>query len=127
MVKKPLLSVKNLRVSFSHKKEMLTAVKGVSFTLFEGESLGIVGESGSGKTSILHAMTGLSSAQIQGEVFFEETDLLQKHANVLGKKIGMVFQDPLSSLNPTMKIGHQICEGMIYHKIVNRSDAKQTA
>ncbi len=74
-MKKPILTVKNLEIAFSHKKEIFQAVKGVSFTLFEGESLGIVGESGSGKTSVTQAITGLSRAKkIKGEAFPEQVD-----------------------------------------------------
>ncbi len=126
-MKKPLLTVKNLTVCFSHQKERIKAVKDVSLTLFERESLGIVGESGSGKTSIIQAITKLSDASIEGDVFFEDTNLLQNRSKILGTKIGMIFQDPMASLNPIMKIGEQIAEGMIYHKLANRQVAKQKA
>jgi oligopeptide transport system ATP-binding protein len=122
--KHPLLQVKNLKVSFPNLGKRLYAVRDISFEVFEGESLGIVGESGSGKTTTMHAITGLTKfATIEGSAFFEDLDLINKSHKVLGSKIGMMFQDPMTSLNPTMKVVDQITEGMIYHKIKDRKEA----
>ena len=109
----PLLIVENLHVAFSK----LHAVRGISFHIGEGESVGIVGESGCGKSTAVQAITGLTSGTISGRILFEG----QRHVGC-GKKIGMVFQDPMSSLNPTMKIGAQIVEGLIYHKLASRKE-----
>lgn len=120
-----MIEVRNLRVAFSGS---ILAVKGVSFTLAEGESLGIVGESGSGKTTLMHALTRLSGAtSIQGEATFFKKNLFSKENKFLGTEIGMIFQDPFGALNPLMRIGRQIEEGMLYHKLYTRAFAKQRA
>jgi len=123
-----LLKVANLKVSFLHHKEIIQAVKGVSFTLSKGETIAIVGESGSGKTTTLHAITGLiPDAHIEGSVHFQGIDLLKHKQKILGKEIGMVFQDPAVSLNPTMKIRKQIEEGLLFHRLASRAEAKNRA
>lgn len=126
---KPLLEVENLSVTFSVQGKPLEAVRGVSFALNEGEAIGIVGESGSGKSAAVQALTRLSpSARTQGKVWFEGKEWLslpeKELLGVRGKKIGMVFQDPMTSLNPTMKIGTQIAEGLIYHKLASKREAQ---
>jgi oligopeptide transport system ATP-binding protein len=129
---KEILQVENLRVAFSVQGKTLQAVRGISFEMKEGETVGIVGESGSGKTAAVQGLTRLIAAsEISGKAFFEGEDLLQKSEKELrairGKKIGMIFQDPMTSLNPTMKIGAQIAEGLIYHRLANRVDAWEKA
>lgn len=125
-MKKKLLEVTNLKVAFSIQEMELEAVRGISFDVYAGEAVGIVGESGCGKSTAVQALAGLTSAsRIQGTVLFNGQSLLDKKNKVLGNHIGMVFQDPMASLNPTMKIGSQIAEGMIYHKIASRSDARK--
>lgn len=110
----PILEIKKLHVS---AKETVL-VKNISFSLFEGESLAIIGESGSGKTTTAHAILQLQAAplKVEGEILFEGIDLLKctykEMEAVRAKKIGMIFQDPASSLNPTMKIGKQITEAL---------------
>ena len=124
----PILQVKNLTVSFSSRKETILAVRGISFEVFPGEAIGIVGESGCGKTTAMQAITGLSrGALVKGEASFDGVDLLTASNTVLGKKIGMVFQDPMTSLNPTMKIRSQIEEGLIYHQLATRKEARERA
>lgn len=124
MLKSPLLKVQNLNVSFKTQTAHLHAVRGIDFEVFEGESIGIVGESGCGKTTAIQALCGLCrKGTIEGSAHFDGVDLLQEAHKVLGKKIGMVYQSPLSSLNPTMKIGSQIAEGMIYHGLATRKEA----
>jgi peptide/nickel transport system ATP-binding protein len=116
----PLLSVRNAQVSFSTARGPLRAVDGVSFDLHEGRTLGIVGESGSGKSVLVRSLIGLvgagSGAGVGGEVLFEGRDLRslspREFRKVLGTEIGIVFQDPMTSLNPVMKIGRQIGEGL---------------
>ncbi len=123
-----LLHVNDLEVSFFKEGKELKAVRGVSLSVKAGESVGIMGESGSGKTSLIQAITGLAKeAKIQGSAFFQNINLLENNQSVLGTEIGMVFQDPMTSLNPTMKIGKQIAEGMLYHLRISRDEARQRA
>ncbi len=126
--KNKVLSVQNLRVSFKTDHGIVHAVRGVSFDLYKGETLCIVGESGSGKSVTSKTIMGIlpQSAMIEeGNVFYEGEDLTkvaeEEFHNIRGKKIGMIFQDPLSSLNPIMKIGKQITESMLINKnILNK-------
>lgn len=119
----PLLSVENLHTSFSTLSKKVAAVRGVSFQLEKGETLGIVGESGSGKSVMARSLTRLLpsiSARIdEGMILYKEDDLLRLKEKELrkirGKEIGMIFQDPMTSLNPTMRIGNQIIEGYALH------------
>jgi len=128
----PLLKVEDLSVEFSIHGKKLHAVRGISFEIQRGEAVGLVGESGCGKSAAVQALLKLDSVGIvKGRVEFEGEDLLNKSVRELsqfrGKEIGMIFQDPMTSLNPTMKIGEQIIEGLLYHKIANRFLAKQRA
>lgn len=114
------LSVRNLAISFSTDKGRVRAVRGVSFDLYKGETLCIVGESGSGKSVTSKTIMGILSnnAHIDsGSVTYEGEDLTkvseEEFHRIRGAKIGMIFQDPLSSLNPIMKIGNQITEVMV--------------
>jgi oligopeptide transport system ATP-binding protein len=126
-----LLEVEDLEVHFSIQGQLLPAVRRISFQLDAGESVGIVGESGSGKSSAVQALTRLSTAEVRGNVWFQGEELLSKKETELrkirGRKIGMVFQDPMSSLNPTMKIGAQIKEGLIYHNLLSEKEALKRA
>lgn len=117
-----LLEVEDLKVTFTVRGSPLYAVRGISFEVHEGESVGIVGESGSGKSAAVQAINHLSPGEISGHVLFNGVERRDP-----GKDIGMVFQDPMTSLNPTMKIGKQIAEGLIYHKIANRQKAYERA
>lgn len=130
-----LLSVRNLSVSFKLKKRLLCAVRDVSFDLNEGEILGIVGESGSGKSVTAKSLVRLLPAHstvITGQAIYGGRNLLtlseKELQAVRGKEIGMIFQDPMTSLNPTMKIGKQICESYLrHHKESTRAEAKDRA
>jgi oligopeptide/dipeptide ABC transporter ATP-binding protein len=124
------LDVHNLHVSFSIHGRKLQAVRGISFSISPGETVGIVGESGCGKTAAVQAITRLSpAASVSGSAHFEGRDLLQMNdrnlRSIRGQKIGMIFQDPMASLNPTMKIGAQIAEGLLYHKLASKQEAKR--
>jgi len=131
----PLLSVRNAQVSFSTARGPLRAVDGVSFDLREGRTLGIVGESGSGKSVLVRSLIGLvgagSGAGVGGEVLFEGRDLRslspREFRSVLGTEIGIVFQDPMTSLNPVMKIGRQIGEGLRLNRGLDSKAAARRA
>jgi len=117
------ISVRNLSISFRTDNGNVQAVRGVSFDLNKGETLCIVGESGSGKSVTSKAIMGILSpnAIIEGgEIIYEGEDLLkvseEEFHRIRGHKIGMIFQDPLSSLNPIVKIGKQIIETMLINK-----------
>lgn len=133
MVKKPLLSVKDLEISFTNNSITSTVIKGISYQLFRNEILGIVGESGSGKSVATLAIAGLlpkSSASIDnGSIHFEEkalTTLTSKEFEAIrGKKISMIFQEPMSSLNPSMICGKQVREILLRHTGTGKDDAKK--
>lgn len=119
----PLLKVENLHISFSTLSKKVAAVRGVSFHLRQGETVGIVGESGCGKSVMTRGLTrllpSLSSRIDQGRILYRGEDLLLKSERemrkIRGKEMGMIFQDPMTSLNPTMRIGDQIIEGYALH------------
>ncbi|WP_315970534.1 ABC transporter ATP-binding protein [Paenibacillus sp. PAMC21692] len=130
-----LLQVKDLSVSFYVRDKEVEAVRGVSFELRKGETLGIVGESGSGKSvtarTIMRLLPSPPSIVKGGEVLFQGMNLADKSDSemeaIRGKEIGMIFQDPMSSLNPTMRIGKQIEESLIKHRRMNKSAARNEA
>jgi oligopeptide/dipeptide ABC transporter ATP-binding protein len=127
-----LLEVRGLSVAFGTADGVVKAVRGVSFDIAPGETLGIVGESGSGKSVTCMSMVGLTrGADVAGSVLFEGRDLLQMPAEELrrirGAEIAMVFQDPLSSLHPYYRIGWQISEAIRAHERVKRSEARRRA
>lgn len=118
--KEIVLSVKDLRVNFSTDHGYVQAVRGVSFDLYKGETLCIVGESGSGKSVTSKTIMGILAANgriVDGSIMYEGEDLTKvsedEFHRIRGRKIGMIFQDPLSSLNPIMRIGKQITEAML--------------
>jgi oligopeptide/dipeptide ABC transporter ATP-binding protein len=124
-----LLEVRDLRVHFDTDDGVVKAVDGVNFSLDPGQTLGIVGESGSGKSVTNMAIMGLArGGRVSGEVLFEGRNLLKMHVNELrevrGKKIAMIFQDPLSSLHPYYKVGTQISEMILAHEKVSKKDAR---
>jgi peptide/nickel transport system ATP-binding protein len=124
-----LLEVRDLRVHFDTDDGVVKAVDGVNFSLDPGQTLGIVGESGSGKSVTNMAIMGLArGGRVSGEVLFEGRDLLKMHTDELreirGKKIAMIFQDPLSSLHPYYKVGSQIAEMILAHEKVSKSEAR---
>ncbi|MDO3411291.1 ABC transporter ATP-binding protein [Saccharibacillus sp. CPCC 101409] len=132
---KKLLQVSNLRVSFSARETETEAVRGVSFELNKGETLGIVGESGSGKSVTARAIMRLlpeASARVKsGEVMFLGQNLAQKTRKemeaIRGRDIGMIFQDPMTSLNPTLRIGEQIAETLRKHRRMSKREARAEA
>ena len=132
---KKLLEVKDLSVSFNTYAGEVQALRGISFSVDRGETLAIVGESGSGKSVTVQTIMRLipmPPGEIKnGEILFEGEDLvkasIERMRELRGGKIGMIFQDPMTSLNPTIKVGKQIMEGILIHKNVTKEEAKQQA
>ena len=135
MPKKPLLDVRELKTHFNTERGRVTAVDGVSFQVAEGEILGVVGESGCGKSvtsqSIMRLFDEKHTAQYEGEIEFREKDLLKLSTEqmqaIRGNDIAMIFQDPLSSLNPVHTIGAQIAESILLHQKVSKKKAYEIA
>ena len=127
----PLLSVTDLRTYFHTRSGIYRAVDGVSFSLERGETLGIVGESGSGKSVTCYSIMGLlpmPPARIEsGTALFDGTDLLHctpaQARAIRGKRVAMIFQDPMTSLNPYMRISEQLIEPLLIHEKISRPDA----
>lgn len=139
MNEKIILSVENLDITFRTTAGNIHAIRGVDMEIPRGSTVAIVGESGSGKSVTMKAVAGLldSNAAINsGKIFYrfenQSVDLLQLPKKELrkkfnGKHISMVFQDPMTSLDPTMQIGKQIAEGMLIHQKISESDAMKKA
>ena len=126
------LEVKNLRISFRTASGKVQAVRDISFDLYEGETLAIVGESGSGKSVTTRAIMGISALNAiieNGEIFYDGKDLLKcsedDFQELRGDKIAMIFQDPMSSLNPIVKVGKQLTEAMILKNRTRRRSSKR--
>jgi len=128
----PLLEIKNLCTRFITANGVLRAVDGVSFTLHQRAAIGVVGESGSGKSvtalSVLRLFGPLDKVVISGEILFDGVDLLKlseaELRHIRGSKIAMVFQDPLTSLNPVMPVGEQIAETLRFHRGLKKPAAR---
>ena len=131
----PLLEVSNLRTTFHTRNGVVRAVDNVSFHVDRGETLGIVGESGSGKSVTCYSLMGLipqPPGRIEsGTAMFDGTDLLhcsrRQLAGIRGKRIAMIFQDPMTSLNPYLRVGAQLIEPLIIHGGVSKPDAIKRA
>jgi peptide/nickel transport system ATP-binding protein len=126
----PLLEVNDLRVYFPTEDGVVKAVDGVSFSIQPGETLGVVGESGSGKSVSFLTVMGLinrKSAIVEGEVIFQGQNLLEIPKEELqairGNKIGMIFQDPMTSLHPFYRVGDQISEAILAHEDISKKEA----
>ena len=130
-----ILTIKNLDITFRTNAGDIHAIRGVDFYLPRGKTVALVGESGSGKSVTMKAVTGLldQNAVINsGKIFFGDVDLLtlskkDLRQKINGQQIAMVFQDPMTSLDPTMTIGEQIMEGMFLHKKISADDARKRA
>ena len=139
-----ILEVKNLDLTFSTTAGPVHAIRGVNIDLERGETVAVVGESGSGKSVVMKTVMGIlaGNARINsGEIIFrykddkgaaQEVDILKKEKkwirkNINGRRISMIFQDPMTSLDPTMTIGKQLMEGMIMHLGISRMEAAQRA
>ncbi len=129
-----LLKVVDLKTHFRTERGAVRAVDGVSLELARGRTLGVVGESGSGKTILSRSIMGLlpkKNVVREGHVYFEGTDILGYTQNqmrsVWGSEMAMVFQDPMTSLNPVIKIGRQITESLVHHLDMAKGEARETA
>ena len=131
---KKILEVKDLEISFDTFAGKVQAIRNVSFDLYEGETLAIVGESGSGKSVTTRSVMGLlaSNANIEnGQILFNGQDIVQKTEKemqkIRGKEITMIFQDPMTSLDPTMPIGKQVAESLLKHTKISKKEAMEQA
>ncbi|ATO51096.1 MULTISPECIES: ABC transporter ATP-binding protein [Brevibacillus] len=130
-----ILEVKDLHVSFHTYAGEVKAVRGVNFHVNKGEAVAIVGESGCGKSvtaqSLMKLIPTPPGEYKQGQILFNGQDIIKKTnkemESIRGKDIGMIFQDPMTSLNPTMTIGNQIMEGLIKHQNMSKAAAKERA
>jgi oligopeptide/dipeptide ABC transporter ATP-binding protein len=134
MTSEPLLDVRDLKVSFRTEDGLVKAVDGVSLTLYQGETLGIVGESGSGKSVTMMSVMRLindPNARFEGEVLYKGHDLMTLNKDqmrqIRGTGISMIFQDPMTSLNPVYRVGWQIAEQIRAHDRVSKQAARARA
>ncbi len=130
----PLLEVNDLKVSFRTEDGVVRAVDGVSFAVDQGDVLGIVGESGSGKSVTMMSVLRLindPNMRVEGEVIYKGRDLMKLHKDemreVRGDEIAMIFQDPMTSLNPVYRVGDQIIEAILTHQEVGKGAARRRA
>ncbi|WP_020410191.1 ABC transporter ATP-binding protein [Hahella ganghwensis] len=128
---KPLLDVSHLSTTFKTPDGLVNAVNDVSFQLYPGESLGIVGESGSGKTQVFMSLMGLlaDNGKTEGSVKFLGEEILGRSAhdlnNLRGNQISLIFQDPMTSLNPYLKVSRQLTEVLMEHKGASQGEARK--
>ncbi len=133
--RKKLLKVENLYVSFDTYAGEVQAIRGINFDIDKGEALAIVGESGSGKSVAVQTIMKLipmPPGRIKsGRIIFQEENLVEKTEKemqkIRGGKIGMIFQDPMTSLNPTMTVGRQIAEGIMHHQNLGKKESMEKA
>ena len=130
-----LVSVRDLEVQFSVRNRILTAIRKISLDIYKGETIAIVGESASGKSVFTKCLTGMleENGHISGgKILYGGVDLAQINSNnnwlkVRGKRIATIFQDPMTSLNPLLRIGSQISEVLMLHRGMNKEEAKKEA
>ncbi len=133
MNERALLDVRGLRTRFATEEGEFFAVDGVSFTLRAGRTLGLVGESGCGKSVTSLSIMGLvpRPGRVEGEILFDGEDLLRLSAQAMrelrGNRISMIFQEPMTSLNPAFTVGEQIAEAILRHRNVSRAQAREQA
>ena len=130
-----LLEIKNLKTHFYTDSGVARAVDGMDLTIFKGEALGVIGESGCGKSvtalSVMQLVAAPAGRIVAGEILFEGQDLLKKNREemraIRGNEIAMIFQEPMTSLNPVFTIGNQIMESIILHQKLGKKEARQKA
>jgi oligopeptide/dipeptide ABC transporter ATP-binding protein len=130
-MKERLLGIQNLKTHFYMKAGVVKAVDGIDIEIEQGDFLGVVGESGCGKSvtalSILGLITNPPGKIVDGRIIFKDRDLLrlpdEEMRKIRGNKVSMIFQEPMTSLNPVSRVGHQIAEGMMIHQKLARSEA----
>jgi len=132
MNKKPILKAQNLSITFKNSKKEVEVIHNISFDVYENEILGVVGESGSGKSVTSMAIMGLLSVKISrctGEIIYNDKNLLTIKPKILreilGKEIAMIFQEPMSALNPSLTCGNQVIEMLKHHLKMTASEAKK--
>src|SRR4051794_24703277 len=129
----PLLEVENLRVRLRTSRGPAEAVRGVSFSLARGETLGVVGESGCGKSITAMALMGLlpDSAEVSGSIRLDGAELVglpePGYCKLRGNRIGMIFQEPMTALNPMHTVGRQVAEPLLRHKGCSAAEARREA
>ena len=132
---KNILDIKNLRINYELESSVVQAINNVSITMKEGEILGLVGETGAGKTTFAKGIMGIvpdpPGRIVEGKVIFNGKDLLKANKremkNIRGNKISMIFQDPMTSLNPVYTVGQQIAEVISLHKTISKKEAIEKA
>ncbi|MFZ5591229.1 MAG: ABC transporter ATP-binding protein [Bacillota bacterium] len=135
LVRKPLLTINNLQTQFFLDAGVVPAVNGVGFSVYPGETLAVVGESGSGKSitalSIMRLVPSPPGRITGGEILFEGRDLLKlpekEMRDLRGNKISMIFQEPMTSLNPVFRVGEQIAESLVIHRGLSKKEALEKA
>ena len=133
--KEKFLSVRDLEVIYTSRKKIVQAVNKISFDMEKGETLALVGETGAGKTTIAKAILGIlpdpPAKVLGGSVYLEGEELLgmpeEQMLDIRGKKIAMIFQDPMTALNPLMTVGEQIMEGLMLHNDYDKKQAEEKA
>lgn len=134
-MKDKILEIKDLHVHYTSGKKTVKALNGISFSLEEGESLGIVGETGAGKTTMALAIMQLIATPpgkiVNGEIIYKGQDLIKKNESekrkIRGHEISMIFQDPMTALNPMLTVGNQIAEVVKLHNNVSNEEAMKRA
>lgn len=129
------LNIKNLKVIYTQDRKVVQAVNGISISVDKGETLGLVGETGAGKTtiakSILRILPDPPAKILEGEIWMDGEDILKHPENkmleIRGEKIAMIFQDPMTALNPLMTVGDQITEVVLLHNRINRQQGMERA
>jgi len=129
-VRPPVVRVKNLALSYETRKGDINAVRGVSFEIKRGEALGLVGESGCGKSTIAYGLVGYMGKNgkvVGGDIEFQGKSLINRTPeelrNLRGAQVSMVFQDPMTSLNPVLRIGDQMTEVLTAHRQMDKTEA----